>query len=138
MADSKAVAAPLVPHAPLGMTDEAGVAAPGENKWCHSDVGSIMFLGTGTRPDLAFSAGALERFMSEPCEHHIVAAKRVLRYISGTRSLGLFYTGSGKDSDVLVGYSDADFIVDVYQHPPLLCAEGRHTGSQSASSTVDG
>ncbi len=77
MADCKAVATPLVPHAPLGMTDEAGVAAPGENEWYCSAVGSVMFLGTGTRPDLAFSAGALAHFMSEPCEHHIVAAKRV-------------------------------------------------------------
>ena len=109
MDKSKPVATPLVPHAPLATLDEAGEAIPADISWYRSVVGSLMYLCIGTRPDLAFAVGALARFMSAPSEHHAIAAKRVLRYLSGTQDLGLTYNGNRKDLDVLTGYSDADF-----------------------------
>jgi hypothetical protein len=71
-----------------------------------------MYLSTATRPDIAYAVGALARHMNNPCEHHAIAVKRVLRYLAGTQSLGLTFTGNRKDVNTLVGYSDADFAED--------------------------
>lgn len=53
-------------------------------------VGSLMYL-TATRPDLMYSVCLISRFMSSPRETHMMAAKRILRYIKGTTDLGIFY-----------------------------------------------
>ena len=63
-------------------------------------VGSLMYLATCTRPDIAYAVGMLARFSSKPNQTHWVAAKRVLRYLKGTTNFGLIYSD---DSDVL-GY----------------------------------
>ncbi len=49
------------------------------------------------------------RFSRKPSQTHWKAAKRVLRYLNGTISVGLVYQG---DSDVL-GYSDSDWARDI-------------------------
>jgi hypothetical protein len=68
-------------------------------------VGSLRYL-TCTRPDLSLSVGIISRFMEEPIYSHWKALKRILRYIQGTVSLGLFY--SKVEDYKLVGYSDND------------------------------
>jgi hypothetical protein len=93
------------PHARLGKADSTGLAIPADKEWLLSVVGSSMN-STCTCPDLTFSAGSLAKFMDEPCEHHITAAKRVLRYIN------IIYSGLGKDTDTLVGFSNADYAED--------------------------
>jgi hypothetical protein len=45
--------------------------------------------------------------MQNPTKHHFGAAKRVLKYISGTTDYGLWY--GSKSSFELVGYSDSDW-----------------------------
>ena len=65
-----------------------------------------MYLACCTRPDIAQSVGVLGRFMAEPRKPHLVAAKHVLRYLAGTRTLGIRY-GAGKPG--LVIYSDSDY-----------------------------
>lgn len=112
MEDSKPVSTPLVPNTTLSKTDEEGKAMPGDKAWFASVVGSLMYLAVATRPDLSFAVGCLARFMSDPCEHHIVAAKRILRYLHGTKDLGLMYASSGTNHDQLLGYCDADYAQD--------------------------
>ena len=73
-------------------------------------VGSLRYL-TCTRPDIAYSVGIVSRFMEEPKYSHLKAIKRILRYIRGTESLGLFY--SETNDYKLVGYSDSDWCGDV-------------------------
>lgn len=53
-------------------------------------IGSLLYL-TITRPDLAYSVCLISRFMSNPMETHMMAAKRVIRYIKATTDLGIFY-----------------------------------------------
>ena len=72
-------------------------------------VGSLLYLSGGTRPDIAWAVGDLCRHMSAPTDVHMVAAKRVLRYLAGTRILGICYTGQPDGQSNLVGYADADF-----------------------------
>ncbi|XP_074323956.1 secreted RxLR effector protein 161-like [Apium graveolens] len=47
------------------------------------------------------------RFQAKPREPHLIVVKRIMRYLKGTQSLGLWYTRESNFS--LVGYSDADF-----------------------------
>ena len=74
-------------------------------------VGSLIYLNTCTRPDLSFAVSVLARKMSNPLKRDWTAAKRVLRYIRGTSSLGVKYSSDGKQS--LIGYADADWAGDV-------------------------
>ena len=69
-------------------------------------IGSLLYL-TASRPDIMFSVGLFARFQSNPKESHLTAVKRILRYISGTKNLGLWYPkGSHLD---LLSFSDADW-----------------------------
>jgi hypothetical protein len=69
-------------------------------------IGSLIYL-TNTRPDLSYAVSILSRFMQQPRDNHWNAAKRVLRYIQGTKDFGLLYKKT--KNFVLGGFSDADF-----------------------------
>ena len=79
----------------------------------HSIVGSLRYL-VNTRPELAYSVGYVSRFMEAPREEHLVAVKRILRYVAGTSGWSVRYNaGKGKTKLVLVDYSDTDMASDV-------------------------
>ncbi|KAI3668197.1 hypothetical protein L6452_43274 [Arctium lappa] len=69
-------------------------------------IGSLLYL-TASRPDIMYSTCLYARYQSEPKESHLIAVKRIFRYLKGTPNLGLWYP---KDSGFdLTGYSDSDF-----------------------------
>jgi hypothetical protein len=72
-----------------------------------SFVGSLMYAQVCTRPDIAYDVSVLGRYLNDPGLSHWTAAKKVLRYLKGTKNFMLTY----RRSDILevVGYSDADF-----------------------------
>jgi hypothetical protein len=72
-------------------------------------VGTLQYLATWTRPDLQFCTNELSKHLSNPGTPHWNAAKRVLRYLKGTSSLGLTYTRNLPDSNRLTAYADADW-----------------------------
>ncbi|PPR03071.1 hypothetical protein CVT24_012432 [Panaeolus cyanescens] len=55
-------------------------------------VGSLQYLAMCTRPDIAYAAVALGQFNANPTRTHLLAAKGVLRYLSGTASYALEYS----------------------------------------------
>jgi hypothetical protein len=70
--------------------------------------GSILYLSTITRPDIAYAAGVLARYISRWSIEHYKAAKHLLRYLRGTSDLCLSYDHeAGKRT--LLGYADADW-----------------------------
>jgi transposase InsO family protein len=69
-------------------------------------VGSLNYLATCTRPDLAFAISQVARKMHQPTEEDWLAVKRIFRYLQATKSHGLHY--SSKRSN-LIGYSDASY-----------------------------
>jgi hypothetical protein len=77
-------------------------------------VGSLMYAAMVTRPDIAYAVQALARHLNAPGPEHWVAAKRVLRYLRGTRDLGIKYGPDGSSHVVLHGYADADWAGDPY------------------------
>jgi hypothetical protein len=77
-------------------------------------VGHILFLVLCTRPDGQQTVRLLSHCSApQPC--HLLAAKRFLRYLAGTRTLALHYGGAAKD-DALIGYCDADWANDLVDH----------------------
>jgi hypothetical protein len=75
-------------------------------------IGSLMYLASATRPDIYFAVSKLSRYMSNPGDNHWHALKRVLRYLKGTMSFGIHYSGHPA---VLKGYSDSNWISDIDQ-----------------------
>jgi hypothetical protein len=72
-----------------------------------SVLGSIMYAQVCTRPDLAYITGMLGRFQKNPGMKHWIAAKKVLRYLQGTKDLMLVYRKT--DALEIMGYTDSDY-----------------------------
>ncbi|KAK2993742.1 hypothetical protein RJ640_018363 [Escallonia rubra] len=70
-------------------------------------IGSLLYL-TASRPDIMFSVCLCARFQACPKESHLIAVKRILRYLKGTHDLGLWFPRNTSFFD-LIGYSDADY-----------------------------
>ncbi|CAI7886587.1 unnamed protein product, partial [Closterium sp. NIES-54] len=76
-------------------------------------VGCLMYLMTCTRPDLAYPLSLLARYVA-PGRHrkvHWDAAKRVLRYLCSTSSMGLVLGGRARV--VLTSHADASWVDDL-------------------------
>jgi hypothetical protein len=108
LADSKPLAAPMDPNIILSKTQcptNAADIARMQKVPYREAVGSLMWAAVGTRPDIAFAVGTLSQFLENPGEAHWEAAKRVFRYLQGTKEWRLVYGG---EQSGLEGFSDAD------------------------------
>ena len=72
-----------------------------------SAIGSLMYAQVCTRPDIAFAVGMLGRYQSNPGVDHWKAAKKVLRYLQGTKDYMLTYRRT--ENLEVIGYSDSDY-----------------------------
>ncbi|GKC59233.1 putative reverse transcriptase, RNA-dependent DNA polymerase [Tanacetum coccineum] len=71
-----------------------------------SMIGSLMYLTT-SRPDIMFAVCACARFQVTPKTSHLLAVKRIFRYLKGKPTLGLWYS---RDSPFeLVAYTNSDY-----------------------------
>ena len=66
-----------------------------------------MYAHVCTRPDISFVVGMLGRYQSNPGTDHWRAAKKILRYLQGTKGYILMYRWT--DELEVIGYSDSDF-----------------------------
>ncbi|GJS55823.1 putative ribonuclease H-like domain-containing protein [Tanacetum coccineum] len=71
-----------------------------------SMIGSLMYL-TASRPDIMFAVCTCARFQVTPKTSHLLAVKRIFRYLKGKLTLGLWY--SRDSSFELVAYTDSDY-----------------------------
>jgi len=55
-------------------------------------VGSLIYLANCTRPDISYAVGQLARFMAAPGLEHYKMAKQLIRYLKGTRTMGITYS----------------------------------------------
>ena len=68
-------------------------------------VGSLMYLIV-TRPNIMYGVSLISRFMESPKDSHWQASKTILRYVSGTKDLGIMYPTS--ENFKLIGYTHND------------------------------
>ncbi len=71
-------------------------------------MGSLIYVMTGTRPDLCYIVTKLSQKMSKPTIANLDMAKHVLRYLRGTSEQGLTYRKSNQPLK-LNGFSDSDW-----------------------------
>ena len=71
-----------------------------------SAVGSLIYAMVATRPDIAFAVGVVSRYMANPGKKHWEAVKGIMRYLKGTKDLGICF---GKQKASVVGFTDADY-----------------------------
>ena len=74
-------------------------------------MGSLNYLVTGTRADLAFPISMLSTFNSNPSDIHLALAKQVLRYVKATSDYKLVYAGKPHTPSLRM-YADASWGTD--------------------------
>jgi len=103
MSDCKPCSTPVDTCAKVPADAGPSVADPTAYR---SLVGALQYL-TFTRPDIAYAVQQVCLHMHDPRETHLVAAKRILRYLQGTLSHGLVIPRTAPTQ--LRVYTDADW-----------------------------
>ena len=81
---------------------------PYKGKWDYrSVVGSLMYLATNSRPDLAHAVHSAARFNHDPKESHGIAVLRICKYLKKTRTQGMII--SPTETMNLDLYVDSDY-----------------------------
>ncbi|CAA7043636.1 unnamed protein product [Microthlaspi erraticum] len=106
MTNAKPVATPMATSPKLTLNSGEALS---DLRDYRTIVGSLQYLAF-TRPDIAYAVTRLSQFMHRPTHDHWNAAKRVLRYLAGTLSHGVFLKASNKLT--LHAFSDADWAGD--------------------------
>ncbi|UYV60351.1 hypothetical protein LAZ67_1000907 [Cordylochernes scorpioides] len=75
-------------------------------------IGSLMYLVTGTRPDIAYAVSRVSQFMNSPGPSHWTVVKKIFGYLKATKNIGICFGGSSCTTS-LIGFSDADFAGDL-------------------------
>ena len=104
--DTRTAATPMDIHLQLRPTDGTPLEDPARYRHI---VGSLVYL-TVTRPDIAHAIHILSQFVSASTSVHFGHLLRVLRYLRGTSSRGLFYAHD--NSLQLHAYSNSTWASD--------------------------
>ena len=86
---------------------------PSEHETFRAILGSVNFPCMCTRPDIAFAISVISRRHTAPTQLHMKQLKRLLRYLNGTRPMGITYGRPSQDNaeDIKV-FSDSDWAAD--------------------------
>ena len=103
MVNAKPIKTPMPINGHLDLNKEGKVM---DIKVYRSMIGSLLYL-CASRPYIMLSVCMCARFQANPKECHLVAVKRILRYLVHTPNLGLWYPKGSKFD--LLGYSDSDY-----------------------------
>jgi hypothetical protein len=109
MTDCNSVLTPMEPHTLLtahGPNDQQDEVNQ-ERYQCL--VRTLLYLTVWTRPDLVFATHQLAKWSHDPHQKHWLAAHRVLRYLKGTKDIGITYTRDKPNSNRLLAWADADW-----------------------------
>jgi len=89
---------------PVDSIDNNNEYDPTLEKEMRSYVGSLLWLSIGTRPDLSTITNILAQYQNRPSRKHIAAAKYAIRYLKGTKELGLTFSSEGQSNDKIDGF----------------------------------
>ena len=112
MSDCNPVDTPMLPNTHLLSADQSSDPNKLQTKAYQHLVGTLQYLVTGTRVDLAYVAHQLSKHLAAPGPKHQAAAIRCLRYLQGTASRGITYIVSHLDPDRIISAADSDWAAD--------------------------
>lgn len=75
-----------------------GGQAPADRQLFQEMVGTLMYSAVSCRPDIAHAVQVLARSMQAPTQLHMQAAKRVFRYLAGSKDVGLIFGSRNGDA----------------------------------------
>ena len=107
MENANAVSTPLDPNVKLEPQEPQDATTINSNYALLT--GSLMYAAIGTRPDIAYAVNKLCSFNNNPGMIHWSAAKRVLRYLKGSKDIGITYRKGTQNKNRVYGYADASF-----------------------------
>ncbi|KAG8478469.1 hypothetical protein CXB51_028351 [Gossypium anomalum] len=110
LSNAKPVHTPMICSSRLSKSDGDLLSDPTEYR---SLAGALQYVVL-TRLDIAYAVNRICQFMHTPSTIHMVALKRILRYLSGTLDYGIVFRPSSRLS--LVGYADANWGLDFDDH----------------------
>ncbi|KAI1000752.1 hypothetical protein K3495_g7445 [Podosphaera aphanis] len=87
------------------------LCSPHEKTEYNSCIGGLQYLSINTRPDIAFAVNHLARFLVNPSNEQMQAARQILRYIAKDPDQGITFNRSNNQA-TLEAYTDADFAAD--------------------------
>ena len=111
MADCKPALTPMETGIVLQKSDEEYTPSQDFTTRYQSMLSSIIYIMLQTRPDIAYTVSKLSQYSSKPNEKHLQALKQVLRYLSGTKDLGLTFDGKGNGE--ITGWTDSSWGCDI-------------------------
>jgi hypothetical protein len=100
MEDCKPVITPMQTSCKLRKDDDSKHT---DQRQYRSMIGSLLYVTT-SRLDVMQVVGQVAKFQAAPKESHVLAVKRIFRYLKGTEEFGLWYP-KGKDLS-LIAYTD--------------------------------
>ena len=125
--NAKAVMTPLTELKSLNLHDETTACDQVQHSLFRAMVGKLQYI-TGVRPDLMFATKCLSYKLASPTLADSTRAKKVLRYLKGTRELNLYLTVLAlKPNDLnktlthITGHSDADWAGDPVTRKSTSC-----------------
>jgi hypothetical protein len=107
MSDANPVRTPLDPEIKLVPNPE-GNEGNRSNSYAQL-LGELQFIANATRPDICYAINRLASYTANPSMQHQTALKRVLRYLSGTRTKGITYKPLADAEIPFWGYADAAY-----------------------------
>ena len=107
MKRSNAVSTPLDPNIPLIPNPEGNIGNR-SNSFARL-LGELQYLANATRPDITYAVNRLASYTANPSLQHVTALKRILRYLSGTRDLGIIYKTLPHQVNFFHGFADAAY-----------------------------
>jgi hypothetical protein len=87
MEDSKPVGTPMVTGCKLSKFDDTKDVDQTVYK---SMIGSLIY-ATATRPDIMHAVCQVDRFQASPKTSHLLAVKRIFKYLKGIADYGIWY-----------------------------------------------
>ena len=103
------------PERGAGSSDSKGHAAGSKvtQETYRSGVGGGSYIAIQLRPDIAWTTATLASFCAAPQDKHVTGLKKMMRYLSGTKGLGIKYGTIDKEEGAgLMMYVDSDHAGD--------------------------
>ena len=104
-------------------------------KQAQSEVGSLLWLVTRTRPDIMFAVSKLSSLVTRDPTKALEIASQIKGYLKGTAYDGLEFAASSEEEDVVNAFSDASFAPEgdyshgcaivMLQQSPVLWKSGK-------------
>lgn len=110
LAEGNPVGTPMDPNMKIGPNKDE--REPNHSNSYTRLIGELQYIANGTRPDISYAVNKLAAYTGNPDLRHYSAAKRIRRYLAGTKGYRITYkkpSETTENDNIFLGYADAAF-----------------------------